>query len=89
MRRGPYRGDLVGFLIDRDLAEDQPLLAAPGADHVQRRAGRGAVERAPQGLAIDRDHPLMSLGETPHEGLETLAELLRVQEPKDAAERVV
>jgi hypothetical protein len=51
------RHDLVGA-VDPPLAEHQALLAGPGADQVQRRPAVLAVERAPRGLAVDRDHAL-------------------------------
>jgi hypothetical protein len=38
------------------LAEDEPSIARPGADQVQRLLGPAAVEGPPHGLAVDRDH---------------------------------
>jgi hypothetical protein len=39
-----HGGDFVRFRIRGDLRQHQPLLAAPGADHVQRRLAAGLVE---------------------------------------------
>ena len=42
--------DLVGLVIDRDLAEQEPLIGGPGMHHVQWRLAGRPVERAPQVL---------------------------------------
>src|SRR5437879_3743230 len=46
-------GNLVGFAIDRLLAQQQMVLTRPGADQMQRALAGSGVERASQGLAID------------------------------------
>jgi hypothetical protein len=76
-----HRGDLVGFGIPSDLRQHEALLAAPGADHVQRRFAAGVVERTVQYLSVDRDHALDALGEPRHEPLESGAEMHWVQLP--------
>ena len=53
-----HRGDLVRLGIRSNLRQHQPLFAAPGADHVQCRLAAGAIERAAQHLAVDRDNAL-------------------------------
>ena len=57
-----HRGDLVGLGVGGDLRQHQALLAAPGADHVQRRLAAGAIERAAQHLAVDCHNTLTLLG---------------------------
>lgn len=58
-----HRCDLVGPDVGTDLAQHQPLLAGPGADHVQRRLVASPVERAAQNLAVDRHNPLGGFAE--------------------------
>ena len=82
-------GDLVRLAIDGQLAEHQALVGRPGGDQMQRRAARGAVERPAQGLAVDRHHASGAFGKAPHEGQETVVELDRVEQTKDAAEGVM
>ena len=68
-----HRGDLVRFRIGGDLRQHQPLLAAPGADHVQRRLAAGLIEGAAQNLAIDRHDACALLGKPRHEAAESAA----------------
>jgi hypothetical protein len=49
---------------------------------VQRRLAAGAIERAAQDLAIDRDNALCSLGEARHEALKTGAELVGIEQTR-------
>lgn len=48
--------NLIGMVIDRDLAEDQPGLGRPGADQINGRPLRPMVMRATRDLVIDGDH---------------------------------
>ena len=50
--------DLVGSVIHRHLAQDQPCAAGPSRDEVQGRGFGGAVIRTAQRLAVHRDHAL-------------------------------
>ena len=59
----PGGGDLVAVARDRDLTHHQPRLAGEGGDDGQRRRRGGTVERAAQGLAIDRQHAAAGLAE--------------------------
>jgi Mg2+ and Co2+ transporter CorA len=83
------RRDLVRLGVGRDLAEHQALLAAPGADHVQRRLGARRVERPAQHLAVDRDDALAGFRKARHEVLKATAKLVRLQRAEHSAERVV
>ena len=56
---------------------------------MQRRLAAGFVERPAQHVAVDRHHPLAGLGKPGHELLEARAELLRVEQTEQPAERVV
>ena len=49
------RGALFGLGRRGDLGKHQARVAAPGADHVQRRTAMRRVERPAQHLAIDGD----------------------------------
>ncbi len=49
----PHRGDLIGFLVRGDLAEDRADPVREGRDQV--RGLPGLVFRAADGLAVDRD----------------------------------
>jgi hypothetical protein len=62
-----------------DLRQDQPLLRAPGTDHVQGRLAAGAIERAAQHLAVDGHHALQLLGKMRHKPLKRTAELIRIE----------
>lgn len=84
-----HRGNLVGLLIGGDLREDQPLIASPGAHHMQRRFAAGPIERSVRNLAVDRDDPLARGGELRHEPPEARTKLVRVEQPQHPAERVV
>jgi hypothetical protein len=84
-----HGGDLIGLGIGGDLPQHHLLLAAPGADHVQRRLVAGPIERTAQHLAVDGDNALDGIGKPPHEALENRAELLGVKQAEQAAEGVV
>lgn len=68
---------------------------------MERRGARRPIIGAPERLAVHRDHPipartrstgatrLPALGDAAHEGEQAGPELHRVEEPEDAAERVV
>src|SRR3954453_16706767 len=56
---------------------------------MERRFARGPVERAPQGLAIDRHHTLQALAEALHEADEAALERRGIEQPEHAAERVM
>jgi hypothetical protein len=56
---------------------------------VQRRLAAGAIERAAQDLAVDRDDALGGLGETRHEALKAAAELVGIEPTQNPAERIV
>lgn len=48
------RGEFVGFLLSRFLAQHQAVATRPGADQVQRATPTPAVRRAPRRLAVQR-----------------------------------
>jgi hypothetical protein len=82
------RHDLVGA-VDPPLAEHQALLAGPGADQVQRRPAVLAVERAPRGLAVDRDHALDLRGQRAQSAREAGLDGVAIEPPEDPREGVV
>ena len=84
-----HRGDLVRLGLGGDLRQDQPLLTAPGADHVQGGFAAGAIERAPQHFAVDGDDALASLGKHRREPLEGGTELHWIKQPEQPAEGIV
>ena len=89
-RKQPRHGDdLVRFVADRQLSQDQALIGRPGADQMQRRARRGPIEGAPEGLAVDRDNPLTGLGKALHEAEEPSVEAIRIEQPEHPREGVV
>ena len=47
-------GDLVGFFVDRLLAQHQPAVGGEGRDQMQGLLPALAVVAAPRGLAVDR-----------------------------------
>src|SRR5918997_158692 len=58
-------------------------------DHMQRRLGRGSIERAPQRLAIHGHYAPQALSETLHEAGEAGLERLRVEQAEYPAEGVM
>jgi hypothetical protein len=50
-----HGGGLIGFPINRELAEGQLVVRRPRADEVQAGAGIGVLEALPQGLTVDGD----------------------------------
>lgn len=48
------RGDLVGFLLARLLAQHQAVAVAPGAEHVQGLEPAATIPGSPRSLAIER-----------------------------------
>jgi len=46
-------GNFIGFLIDRELSEEEPRFGGPGTDQVQGVRAGLAVVRAAQRLAVD------------------------------------
>ncbi len=84
-----YGRNLVGLGIGGDLGQYQPLLRAPGADHVQSRLAAGAIERTAQDLAIDGHDPLQMPRKLRHEPLKRIAKLIWIQIAKQPAEGVV
>ena len=83
--------DLVAVAGDLLLAQHQPLLDRPGAHQVQRPAAALAVEAAPGGLAVDRDHlagPGL-LGERRDEAAEAGLEGIGIEQPEEPREGVV
>lgn len=82
-------GDLVGLGIGGNLREHEALIAAPGADHVQRRGGARRVERSAQNLAVNRNDAAATRRKLGHEPLEAGTELLRIEQAKHPAEGVV
>jgi hypothetical protein len=66
------------------------LLTSPRADQMQRPLRSAAVERAAQGLAINRHNlPLEGLGTGLRPGGEASFEGIRVDQPEDPPEGVV
>jgi hypothetical protein len=91
-RRPSRQGlDLVAGAGDLLLAQHQPLFDRPGAHQVQRPAPALAVEAAPGGLAVDRNHPAVAGlgGEGGNEAAEAGLEGDRVEQPEDPREGVV
>ena len=84
------RRDLVRLLLARDLAQRQAVLAGPGGDQVQRpQAGPGG-ERPPLGLAVDGDQLAAGrLVQCLRPAEQIRRELLAVEQPEHAAERVM
>ena len=80
---------LVLAVGHRPLRDRHAGAGAEGGDHVQRRAARGAVERAPQRLAVDGEHPVARRPEIVEEGLEAPREGGGVEQAEDAAEGVM
>lgn len=62
---------------------------AEGGDDVQGRAARGAVEGAPQRLAVDGEHPVPGGAEFVEEGFERPHEGRRIEQAEHPAESVV
>ena len=56
---------------------------------MKRRLAAGFVEQAAQHLAINRHDTLAGLGKAGHEPLETVAELLGIEQAEQPAERIV
>ena len=81
--------DLIGFAIHGELAKHKPLIRGPRADEMKGRFLGGAVEGAPQRLAIYGDNALDRLGEFAHEDKKAGVELHGIDKAEDAAERVV
>ncbi len=82
-------GDLIGFRVDGDLGEDQPVRCRPGTHHMDRSLA-GGIMRSPDRLAIEGDHFVREDGpHRRHPGPETLLELDRVEDGKHAVEGVV
>ena len=75
--------------VDLALAEDEPLLAAPGADHMEWATTSAPVERPPGGLAVDRHHLPDPRGERRDEAAEAGLERCGVEQAEQARERVV
>ena len=84
-----HRHDLVRFVADRKLAEAEPRIDRPGAHQMQRRGLGGTLEGAPHRLPVNCHNPLAALGKPLHEADEPGVEARRVEEPEEAAERVV
>jgi len=83
------RHDLVGTVVDPPLTEHQALLAGPGADQVQGRPAVLAVERAPRGLAVDRDHALDPISQRAQIAREAGFERAGIEAAEDPREGVV
>jgi hypothetical protein len=84
-----HRRNLVGLGIGGDLRQHQPLLRAPGTDHVQGRLAAGAIKRSAQHLAVDGHYALQLLGKLCHKPLKAIAKLIGVEIAKQTAESVV
>ena len=50
-------GDLIGLVVDLDVAEDERAVDLEGTYQVRRRPVGEVVEAAAQGLAVEGDHP--------------------------------
>ena len=61
-QQGLGRGDLIRFLSDVDMGEDQGRVGGEGAEDLSRRPVVKCVETAAQGFAIERDVALAGLG---------------------------
>ena len=80
---------LVLALGHRPLRNRHPRARAEGGDDVEGRAARGAVERAPERLAVDGEHPVARRPEVVEEGFERPPEGGRVEQPEHPTEGVV
>lgn len=67
------------------LADHEAGRGGEGGDHGQRVAAGGIVERAPERLAVDRDHAFAGGAERLDEAGEAAGECLRVKQPGQAA----
>lgn len=81
--------DLVAVAVDPALAQDQALLAGPGADQMQRAGPCTTVERAADGLAVDRHHLVDPGGKGCHEPPEASLKRFGVQQAEQAGEGIV
>ncbi len=83
------RLDFIGFPINFDLSQDQPMGSRPGTDPVNGVLAQTAVMRATECFAINRYH--LTLGEFAH-GAQPIQkatlELLRIQSGKDPSEGI-
>ena len=82
--------DLVGLLVHRELAEEEPRFGGPGTDQVQGVGTRRAVVRAAQRLAVD-GHLLADqlVPQLLQPALQAEEQGRRVEPGKDAAEGVM
>ncbi len=80
---------VISSAVDLALAQDEPLLAGPGADQMEWATARAAVERAAGGLAVDRHHLPDPGGEGCDEAPEAGLERCGVEQAEQARERVV
>jgi len=83
-------GDLVRLAVDTALAQHKALLTRPRTDHVQRRLLPPVVERAPDHLAVDRDHLTLEIRcECADPRREPGLERVGIDQHEHAPERVV
>src|SRR3954464_15783571 len=83
-------GDLVRLAVDLALTEHQSLITGPGTDQMQRAVIVARAARAPDGLAVDRDHLALDLT---RQGLcparEAALERVRIDQHEAPPERIV
>src|SRR4051794_18447721 len=82
-------GDLVGFLVDIDMPQDQASLGIECVQQLSSLAAPEMVETAPERLAIQRDNALRKVNRTVQKThrmpAESLFDGLRVQALQDGA----
>lgn len=83
------RGDLVGLVLGRLLAEDKALAGRPGGDHMQRLPAGTAGMAAARGLAVDGDNVGVAIPQRLDPGRKAGLEQLRVECVHHVVERVV
>src|SRR3954470_19615380 len=83
-------GDLVRLAVDRAPTEHQFLITCPGADQMQRAVIVARAARAPDGLAVNRDHLALDLT---RQGLcparEAALERVGIDQHEDPSERIM
>ena len=90
-QQGGDGGALVGLLRHRDLAEDEPTVAGPGAHHMEGALPRPPMSMRPaQRLAVERhDLARRTWHRRPHPGQETGLQRLGIERGEDAPEGVM
>ena len=84
---------LKGTIVTVDALNCQRAIAAQivdqGGNYALALKANQPTERTAENLAVDRDHPLASLGKRSHETLEAGPELIRIEVAEQSAEGIV